>query len=983
MPLRVNGGVYTDQTLTGSLTHYLLLGADFSNGISDKSPISGSAAEEIAKVISQKSTIAIFSPYEIGISFALETNRSGWTESSLEEEIRKLGTAVGFDRVDLSNIRITEMEYKFIGSAHTYVVPDPSISNLSVNNTYFVVSDTTLTLPDYNEISVGSIIRIFKYEDTTVTINGYDSQKIKDLTSGILDEQYTYSYNEEIRVVYDGYNWSVFRVDNGSHNHKISDVDGLEIALSGKQDIAEKGRPNGYAPLDSSNMIPSIHLPSYVDDILEFDSNSNFPNPGEIGKIYVALDTNKIYRWSGTSYIEIASNIDNTDDVPEGVSNLYYTNERVDDRVSNLLVGTTDISLVYDDNNDTLTVGTTGTSSDTASRLVKRTEDNRFSITGIDFTNATTASAVGRLKWNDVDGTLDLGLKGGATTLQVGQELIVRALNRTGQTISNGTVVFITGAQENRVTIEPAIANQFFSHATVLGMATENILDNQEGFVTVTGLVKNLNTSAFLDGDDLWLSPTVSGGLTKIRPLTPNKSIYIGTVARSSSTDGIIFVRPDGNLSIEELSDVQLTGISTGDTLVWDGSSFGHTKLPVSTDDITEGTNLYYTDERVLLAVENRLLSNTLIVSDVSDLPAPIGDEHILPANTTVLIDGTVDLGTNALRLQIGTILRGLGNDKIITTNSLGAVRATNISSNVILREFDIISPNGPCLELTGDINYQLNAVYLGLFGERVGNITGFDVQSFKTCFSDTLEGLFLGGTTNKISIDGCPFYGITGTNAGITLRNDLVVDIIDITTNYFRYTSATALRAIAGYQLNKEANVRGCLIANSTTPLEGIDPSDPKWRMSNNTGIRDSKVAAVSVLSETTIIDIIEQNTFVPIQGNFVTPGIIERFEVLSNGALSYSGISPELVTIVVTIAAFPVAGDTINARLIKNGNPVPGGEVYISQSGNASATMVVSGTLTTMAQINPGDTVYVEIANITTSNDIELRYVSISITG
>lgn len=54
MPIRVNGGVYTDQTLTGSLTHYLLLGADFSNGISDKSPISGSAASYNTLKINKK-----------------------------------------------------------------------------------------------------------------------------------------------------------------------------------------------------------------------------------------------------------------------------------------------------------------------------------------------------------------------------------------------------------------------------------------------------------------------------------------------------------------------------------------------------------------------------------------------------------------------------------------------------------------------------------------------------------------------------------------------------------------------------------------------------------------------------------------------------------------------------------------------------------------------------------------------------------------
>ena len=53
--------------------------------------------------------------------------------------------------------------------------------------------------------------------------------------------------------------------------------------------------------------MPSIQLPSYVDDVLEFAALANFPATGENGKIYIAIDTNKTYRWSGTVYIYITS----------------------------------------------------------------------------------------------------------------------------------------------------------------------------------------------------------------------------------------------------------------------------------------------------------------------------------------------------------------------------------------------------------------------------------------------------------------------------------------------------------------------------------------------------------------------------------------------------------------------------------------------------------------------------------------------------
>lgn len=71
--------------------------------------------------------------------------------------------------------------------------------------------------------------------------------------------------------------------------------------------MSEKGAPNGVATLDSNKIIHTTQLPSYVDDVLEYNMLSGFPATGEAGKIYVAKDTNKTYRWSGTGYIYITS----------------------------------------------------------------------------------------------------------------------------------------------------------------------------------------------------------------------------------------------------------------------------------------------------------------------------------------------------------------------------------------------------------------------------------------------------------------------------------------------------------------------------------------------------------------------------------------------------------------------------------------------------------------------------------------------------
>lgn len=75
------------------------------------------------------------------------------------------------------------------------------------------------------------------------------------------------------------------------------------------ENIANKGKANGYASLGGDGKVPADQLPSYVDDVLEFASKTNFPSKGEKGKIYVDLSTENIYRWSGSAYIEIAPSL--------------------------------------------------------------------------------------------------------------------------------------------------------------------------------------------------------------------------------------------------------------------------------------------------------------------------------------------------------------------------------------------------------------------------------------------------------------------------------------------------------------------------------------------------------------------------------------------------------------------------------------------------------------------------------------------------
>ena len=116
-------------------------------------------------------------------------------------------------------------------------------------------------------------------------------------------------------------------VDNTSDANKPVSTAQL-TALNAKEDKANKAVANGYASLDATAKVPAAQLPSYVDDVLEFANLAAFPATGVAGVMYLALDTGKIYRWTGTVYVEISPSPGSTDAVPEGSVNLYHTTAR-------------------------------------------------------------------------------------------------------------------------------------------------------------------------------------------------------------------------------------------------------------------------------------------------------------------------------------------------------------------------------------------------------------------------------------------------------------------------------------------------------------------------------------------------------------------------------------------------------------------------------------------------------------------------------
>ena len=187
-------------------------------------------------------------------------------------------------------------------------------------------------------------------------------------------------------------------------------------------------------------------------------------------------------------------------------------------------------------------------------------------------TTAGATSAVGRTFWDDGNGTLAIGLKGGNVTLQVGQELLTRVYNDSGVSLVDGQVVYISGAQGNRVAVKLAKADSESTSAGTLGIVTEPIGVGAEGFITVVGTVNNLDTSSLTEGALIYLSATTAGAYTTTPPVAPDHRVTLGYVERVHSVVGSIYVKVDNGYELQELHNVLITSPTEGQVLNYDAT---------------------------------------------------------------------------------------------------------------------------------------------------------------------------------------------------------------------------------------------------------------------------------------------------------------------------------------------------------------------------------------------------------------------------
>lgn len=270
-----------------------------------------------------------------------------------------------------------------------------------------------------------------------------------------------------------------------------------------------------------------------------------------------------------------------------------------------------------------------------------------------DTTPPSIPTAQGSTYWDAANETIAVILNG--YTMRVGEDLFYPVKNKTGVTIPKGTAVRFNGTlgSSGRLLIAPFIANGSVSSTFFMGVAAEDIANGDNGRVLWFGRLRGINTNAYNEGDVLYASTSVAGGFQTTIPQAPNNIIEVAAVVTKSANNGVIFIRPSIGSNISKDEGVKITSANTGDLLQYQSNGLWENKtkaqvlggtlsqfvkgdgsldstiylstidasglyvpltrtvngkalssnIVLTTSDILEGSNLYYTDARARAAV--------------------------------------------------------------------------------------------------------------------------------------------------------------------------------------------------------------------------------------------------------------------------------------------------------------------------------------------------------------------------------------------
>jgi hypothetical protein len=437
--------------------------------------------------------------------------------------------------------------------------------------------------------------------------------KVTGPTTTVVGENFALFDGTTGKLIKDGsVNANSFAAATHSHSFEqvTTDIEGVSTTLTTV--LSKK------ADLDEAGKVPANQLPSFVDDVLEFADLAAFPVEGESGKIYIAIDTNKSYRWSGSIFVEVSPSIGtnlaqgtntNTNVIITSSTGSAATLNGATDTLAGIMTAAdkTKLNGLENYSHPTQTAIDVDTDDATMNVIEKITVDTLGHVTAVGTKTlvAATTSSDGIMSTAD---KLKLeGLLGPQTTFPIdtntfdahlitigGLKQVLALPDSLWDGISYGTayknaeaqvaitrgqaVQFVSGVGDH-IKVKPAVQSEVNAFPSLLlGIALSDIPEGTLGTILNFGQINNINTSSIPGtGSIVYFDSAGStpGALTRTKPVAPFAKIEVlAVIKESSGNSGIIQVRVGNSSTLGATdSNVEFGTLANNDLLVYNNST--------------------------------------------------------------------------------------------------------------------------------------------------------------------------------------------------------------------------------------------------------------------------------------------------------------------------------------------------------------------------------------------------------------------------
>jgi len=432
-------------------------------------------------------------------------------------------------------------------------------------------------------------------------------------------------------------------VDNLNVN--ADQVDGFEAAALEK--IANKNQNNGYAGLDSAGKVANAQLPSYVDDVEEYANFASFPGTGETGKIYVAIDTGDVYRWSGSAYVQINDAVTSADQATKLATarNINLTGP---------ITGTASFD------------GTANANIATSLDLSSKSTSNLSEGSNLYYTDTRARGAVsgtGSINYNSGTGVISY-TQGDTDTVSEGSNNLYFTNARAQSVIDSNSAGFITASSSSALTNKTGNISQWTNDAgyitsetdsQTLSFSNPNLSISGGNSVDLSALTPtSLAFSAITSTPTTLAGYGITDGYTNANAISAIQGTNIDMGSNNITTTGKILYAnmysAEGDLPSATTYHGMFAHVhGTGKGYFAHGGNWIKLidETSSTTSDLSEGTNLYYTNARV----DARIAAGGSNPTITSISPSTIGNNA-----STITVTGTnFDVGSQVEFIDTST----------------------------------------------------------------------------------------------------------------------------------------------------------------------------------------------------------------------------------------------------------------------------------------------------------------------------------------